>query len=122
MWIHSSIGFFSAVRDHFHAGHVLVRARFQEDIERLADMVAQPEFAGAVPKIERTPDRDYLFRISIGNLTWGHVLQRLGEEITYTNFKSSVHGDRVRDDAYAECWRQMRKAQQHASERPLKKV
>lgn len=67
MWLHSKLGFFSAVRDLERPGRLLVRARFEEDIRALARMVV--EIAGKAPKAERTPKRDYLWRVSIGNIT-----------------------------------------------------
>ena len=109
MWLHSQLGFFSAVRDLERPGHLVVRARFEEDIRALARLVE--EIAGKAPKVERTPKRHYLWRVSIGNITWGKVLARLAEQISYSNFKGTVCGDAVRERAYHRCWAAMRDAQ-----------
>lgn len=66
------------------------------------------------PAPKKTPDRDYLWRISIGNVTWGRVLARLAEGIEYSNFKGAVHGDPIRNRAYGRCWTAMRDAQDEA--------
>lgn len=116
MWIHSKIGFFSAVADYDRAGFLLVRARFEEDIRALCALVKEIDGEEPVPK--KTPARDYLWRISIGNVTWGRVLARLAEGIEYTNFKGAVHGDPIRDRAYLRCWTAMRDAQDEAQLRP----
>lgn len=116
MWIHSKLGFFSAVADYDRAGYVLVRARFEEDIRGLCSLVR--EIDGTEPTPKKTPARDYLWRISIGNITWGRVLARLAEEIEYTNFKGAIHGDPVRDRAYLRCWTAMRDAQDEAQQNP----
>lgn len=112
MWIYSKIGFFSAVADHYRPGFVVVRARFRRDIAALCRLAG--EVAGETPQPQRTPQRDYLWRISIGNVLWGRMLARLVEDIDYTNFKGAVHGDPVRDRAYGRCWSAMREAQDEA--------
>ena len=112
MWVHSSIGFFPAVADYYRPGHLVVRARFEKDIRALCKLVGEIE---ADPTPERTPGQDYLWRISIGNVTWGRVLARMAEEITYHNFKGAVHGDPIRDRAYGRCWSAMRNAQDEAA-------
>lgn len=118
MWLHSKIGFFSAVAHYYRPGYLVVRARFEQDIRALCGVVAEIE--GTAPKPMLTPGRDYRYRISIGNVTWGRVLARLAEEITYHNFKGAVHGDPIRDRAYGRCWTAMRDAQREAAERPSK--
>jgi hypothetical protein len=114
MWLHSQLGFFSAVRDLERPGHLVVRARFEKDIRALCRLVE--EIVGKPPKVEKTPKRDYLWRVSIGNITWGKVLARLAEEISYTNFKGTACGDGVRERAYHRCWAAMRDAQREQSD------
>lgn len=116
MWVYTAIGFFSAVenREDRTRKTLLVRARFREDIDRLAGRLHP------APAVVETPERDYMFRVVIPKTVWAKVMAELAEAIDYGNFKSAVHGDPVRDRAYMRSWSAMADAQEAAYESPPK--
>ena len=101
MWLISSIGFFSVVRDTHTDGHVLVRARVREDIQALAQRLGE-----RAPKIVHTPERDYAFRISVPAATWVSLAGELAGEIDYPNFKDHVAAEQGYERArtYGHVW------------------
>ena len=112
MWIFCKHGFFSAVKDRDHAGNLLIRARFPGDLERLIDSYFDADMALSLKKqIRETPTADYAYRISLSQHEFSDIVACIAEEIDYDNFKASVHGERIRDGAYFECWFALREAQ-----------
>lgn len=72
---------------------LLVRARRKGDIEAI--------FASA--KVERKPERDYLFRALIPRAEVAAALAEQVKGIAYPNFKNSVKNGKLHD-AYARIW------------------
>ena len=107
MWMFCKSGFFSAVLDRDDPDRMLVRARFEGDLERLlSDM---PD--GASVQVMRTPDADYPFRAFIRKSDWETAVLAEAEDIDYTNFKNRVHDGTGRDAAYMAVWSAMRRHQ-----------
>lgn len=117
MWIFSKHGFFSAVRHNERKNTILLRARVEGDLERLLEhhysvmerngYIKPPKgksIKDAIPDVERTPDADYLFRCEIPHDLFCLMLMEEASEITYGNFKDSVHDGTPRDQAYCEVW------------------
>ena len=103
MWIFSKHGFFSAVRHNERKNMILLRARVMER----NGYVKPPKgksIKDAIPDVERTPDADYLFRCEIPHDIFCLMLMEEASEITYGNFKDSVHDGTPRDQAYCEVW------------------
>jgi len=107
MWLFCKSGFFSAVLDFDNPDRVLVRARFKGDLERL--LANMPGHAKA--EILHTPDADYKFRVFVKKSDWETAVLSEAEDMDYTNFKSAVHGNTLRDHAYMNVWTVMRNAQ-----------
>ena len=96
MWLFTQYGFFSAVcarvgdgsaNNQVDEGRVMVRARLQEHLEGLK--LRFPKELGGL-EIMETPETDYRYRLFAHKSVWIGVLQMLGEEMDYDNFKSKV--------------------------------
>lgn len=73
---------------------LLVRARIKGDIERVF---------GPDARVQRTPDRDYLYRAHIPREQVAHAMMAEVFQLDYGNFKDSVRED-DRHSAYAAIW------------------
>jgi hypothetical protein len=107
MWIASTIGWFSVVRDRERKGRVLVRARVEGDVRNLYRRFGR-RFKMTRPRSDE--DRDYRWRVSIRKRDWVKIVGQLASEIDYTNFKSAVHArpdQGNKDSAYLSVWRAM---------------
>jgi hypothetical protein len=105
MWIFTSKGFFSIVENKFNPDLLHVRARVREDFLNFLDLL--PGDKDTYP-IEETPNADYGFRLDAPKEEVVKVIQQLTADIDYTNFKSSIHGDSIRDAAYMQLWAVMK--------------
>lgn len=79
MWVFLNNAFLSIVAAPGD-GRLLVRARFERDIERT--------FPGA--KVRTTPDRDYRYRAVLPTIQVADAMARQVQRISYGNFKNSV--------------------------------
>ena len=95
MWLFTQYGFFSAVcarvgdgsaNNQVDEGRVMVRARLQEHLEGLK--LRFPKELGGL-EIMETPETDYRYRLFAHKSVWIGVLEMLGEEMDYDNFKIS---------------------------------
>lgn len=102
MWLFTKKGFFSTVNDWHDENQVLIRARVKEDIDNMVELLK--EHAGIHPEVIVTPQNDYLFRVHVPKTAYAKVAQKLIEDMDYSNFKDSVHGNRKRDAAYMRVW------------------
>ena len=107
MWLFCKSGFFSAVLDFDNPDRVLVRARFNGDLERL--LKNMPSHAKV--EILHTPDADYPYRMFVKKSDWEMAVLTEAEDMDYTNFKNAVHDGTARDAAYMRVWTEMRLAQ-----------
>jgi len=96
MWLFTQYGFFSAVcaregdgsvGNKVDAERMMVRARLRGHLEGLK--LRFPKELGGL-EIMETPETDYRYRLFIDKAVWTRVLQFLGEELDYDNFKSKV--------------------------------
>ncbi len=106
MWIFTKNGFFSAVEHLGRPGFLLVRARFQGDLERLCAA------HGVEPDVRETPDADYRFRMDFARDAWAAIVRDEAAAIDYPNFKAAVHDGTPRDAAYMGCWGALRRGQE----------
>lgn len=98
MWLMTTIGFFSAVADRDDPEGVLVRARCEEDIRNLSELVhADYQF---------TVDADYPYRLRCSRDVWADTIRDLALGIDYPNFKGAI-GHGPHGEAYHEVWAQM---------------
>lgn len=110
MWLFTKYGFFSVVQHKSRNGLVLIRAMEKSDIEWVRDFIN--EGCDTTPcHVEESPVNDYRFRIVATREEYQDLLKHLGDELDYTNFKDTIHGDPVRDNAYTEVWQTMRNFQ-----------
>ncbi len=122
MWLMTTQGFYSIVKHTTLADRFMVRSRARKDLENLLALL---ENGGHAAEIFETPHSDYAYRILVTGKQKAKILEVLGEEIDYSNFKSEVgrrpdQADKL--DAYHEIWAVMRRTQQqHESrqERPM---
>ena len=112
MWVFTKSGFFSAVRHTEKPDVLLVRARFEGDLERFCRTHG---LHGIKKTIRETPDADYRFRAEIPCEAFAEALRAEALTIDYPNFKSAVHDGTERDAAYMDCWSAMRRGQDLAN-------
>ena len=86
MWIFTNKGFLSIVEDKDDPGRLLVRARYEGDIER--------HFGGETEVIE-LEDSDYRFRAFLPREEVRAVIDRELSSLDYGNFKNSFDRDNV---------------------------
>lgn len=122
MWIFTRHGFFSAVcaragdgrrGQPVDPGRIMVRARLRAHLESLKARF--PDLLGEC-QIEESAGTDYKYRIFLAKSIWTAVLQELGEETNYDNFKSAVARHQGRDgidyeDSLHDVWSVMYKLQ-----------
>ena len=102
MWVFNVDGFFSVVQSDRDPELVMVRARFREDLERVAKKLG-------AEKIHDTPKNDYPFRVYVKKTAWADYLLTSAQEIDYTNFKNRAlkGASRDRSDRYHAVWADM---------------
>ena len=107
MWIFTNKGFLSIVEDKDDPARLLVRARYEGDIER--------HFGGEAEVIE-LEDSDYRFRVFLPREEVRAVIDRELVALDYGNFKNSFDRDNVslsletreeRHDALFKVWSTM---------------
>ena len=101
MWIFNMDGFFSVVEHRDHPSMVLVRARYQKDLETVAKKV------GA--RMWPTPDQDYPYRLFCSKKQWVKYIAHSAAKIDYDNFKNAAlkNADDRRSAQYHEVWATM---------------
>ena len=109
MWLYTKLGFVSVVQHRDDPETLLIRARFKEDIEKLAEVMG--EATDKPTSWRETPDADYRYRLTCPREVFQAIIMWLVSTIDYTNFKNAVHGNPVRDDSYMRCWMAMNNAQ-----------
>lgn len=87
MWLFTRGNFLSIVQDLDNRNNLLVRARYDGDIEEL--------FPSAM--VRKTPKADYLYRASIDRTEVMEVVAEQVAEIDYANFKSANPKHRQHD-------------------------
>lgn len=98
MWIATTSGFYSAVAHRDLPGHVMIRARAQEDLVNLVAVAwdANRRYEGHVHEavteadIVASRNADYPFRLTMSNDLWIASLEELARRIDYDNFKNAV--------------------------------
>lgn len=107
MWIVTTLGFFSVVKNTNRNGTVLVRARVREDLERLC---ASGLINAQARQIYDTPASDYPYRLIVPLEDWVDCAGKLAHRVDYPNFKSEV--ERVqgypRAELYHRVWAALR--------------
>lgn len=104
MWVFLNDAFLSivepSVEDQGRSEDLLVRARFDGDIEKV--------FPSA--DVKQTDNHDYAYRALINRHKVADVIASEVDHINYNNFKGSVR-QKFRHDAYIDVWVQMYRAQ-----------
>lgn len=119
MWIFNRAGFFSVtlVEEGEKSGQLQVRARVEEDLDRLRKMYA-PELGPTI----MLPNRDYPYRAYITHEKFSEAMVRATLDIDYTNFKAMVAKEQGYDRAhlYGGVWGVMNDAERKLGERVKK--
>jgi hypothetical protein len=101
MWLITPRGFYSAVAkaddgDEF----VTVRARSEQDIRNLSDLIDAEPVRGA--------GTDYPWRLRCAKAEWAEAVRQMALEIDYDNFKNHIHeADARRAKILAGVWRDL---------------
>jgi len=131
MWLFTPLGFFSAtlttqrykeLPPEQRHGHIMVRARVREDLERLIERYRQlpplPVEGRREPEILALPGHDYPYRIVMPRAEWTTLAAALAHDIDYSNFKNAVERKaptaeegHARHDLYMKVWRVMNGAE-----------
>ena len=100
MWIFCKLGFFSAVQHRDKPDTLLVRGRFEGDLER--------------SKVWENTTADYFYRMEMPKHVFTKAVAEIANKIDYGNFKDSVHEGygSPRDTAYMGCWAELRHGQE----------
>lgn len=101
MWISFNNAFLSIIEPTPGSDNLLVRARRPGDIEAVF---------GESYKVEKRPERDYLFRALIPRDVVAQAVADSVRGISYGNFKASVRNTKLHD-AYAAVWSIMARLQ-----------
>ncbi len=94
---------------------LLVRARAEEDLTNLLDLLELPASRAAA-----TPRADYPWRAALSRDEWLRFLELETERLDYTNFKSRVQqrSGSQRHDVYMRVWSIMRRLSDPAASAP----
>lgn len=116
MWIMTTKGFFSAVRDEDNPKRVMVRARDRADLENLVAWANKHPYAVGSQTLEIIENQgtDYPCRVFIDKRAWAVFVSDVAVEIDYTNFKSriaEIPEQRDKGHFYHEVWAAMRRWQ-----------
>lgn len=103
MWLFNRHGFFSVVQYRGESNLLIVRARFEGDLEKVKKIM------GWKVKIQKTPEADYCFRIEVPREWWVDYLMYSARTIDYDNFKGSLE-DNERHNIYLRVWGVLRNA------------
>jgi len=116
MWIFTKYGFYSAVCarknlkiEGIDESKIMIRSRSKMHLENLIE-----RFTVLEGKIHETLNNDYRYRIFTEKETWGNVLQDIGQELDYDNFKNEVKNHSKDYDYYeslGDVWETMYKLQ-----------
>lgn len=88
MWLFTTHGFFSVVRESTRPmANVVIRARDDRHLDKLLTHVGQSDLTH---RIIHTTDSDYPYRVIVPKHTWTAISERLSDDIDYTNFKEKV--------------------------------
>ena len=100
MWIFTTIGFFSIVQKP-RTDFLTVRARVATDLDNL-----RKEFMPQLSPTIKGGGTDYPFRASLSHQDFGAGLAKMGEAISYGNFKSAVGKEMgwQREQVYHKVW------------------
>ena len=94
MWIFTSGGFVSIVKNYKQPGFLLVRSRKKEHLREF--LTAQGQLDSDAHEISETPGRDYRWRASVSAEQLEEIALRNVKAITYTNFKNSIRDGEYR--------------------------
>lgn len=104
MWLFTPFGFFSVVAHRHEPEMLLVRSRARAD---LGSLLAELEGDDAHVPIQRTPDADYPYRVTLRRETVVELMTRfVMTGLDYPNFKNAV-ADRQgyeRASTYHDVW------------------
>lgn len=103
MWIFLYDSFFSVVQNDNNSEQLLVRARFEGDIQRVF---------GENLEVYETPDSDYRFRAVVLRDDFKAVMNQEIDNINYRNFKNTIPNTmHEKKSAFSQVWSVLYNAQ-----------
>ena len=92
MWITSTSGFYSAVQHRDNPAHVMVRARSEQDIVNLVNLISADSDGPCLDDIVESHTGDYQWRVTMPRESWAMALVLLAgpDHLDYDNFKNAV--------------------------------
>lgn len=98
MWLFTTRGFYSAVQHRKDPNKILVRARNEEDIRQLRDLIDVEPF-----RLDRS---DYEWRVECTVGEWAAAVAQMATEVDYDNFKSAIsrRQGHARSHVYMKVW------------------
>jgi len=109
VWIASTLGFFSIVRDHSDQRVTHVRARRREHLEQLCGYAHTCGMIDLRKHLLATPERDYPWRIVMPTLYLHDLMSVLSSSVVYPNFKAEVQRtDPATAAVYSRVWAMLR--------------
>lgn len=106
MWLFTSSGFYSIVKDHHSDNHYKVRSRSETDLVNLKNDL--DTFRSLT--IIKDNEADYRYRLIITKPQLFELLKFLGERLSYGNFKDHVYtlpDQKEKVNYYSDVWRTM---------------
>lgn len=110
MWVFLNDCFVSIVAHRDKPGTLMVRARFEGDLQSL--------FPHRADQVRRTPMNDYLFRVEVPAQEVADAMALAALSIDYDNFKASIR-EPWRAKTCSDVWSVMWNAQHQRDRRPM---
>ena len=85
MWIFSKHGYFAIVRDYNDKNIYWLRARLKPDLENIVKLIKLEN-----PEIISKDYADYKFRIKLSKKEYLAFMEKIGNELDYSNFKNMM--------------------------------
>jgi hypothetical protein len=113
MWLFTRYGFFSVTVSQQDHTKIQIRARAEQDLERLLGFTERYGLHLSVQGggVIETPKDDYRYRLIINRDQWPGLAYALADDVDYPNFKDQIK-DLARHRLYEEVWRTMARLRQ----------
>jgi hypothetical protein len=106
MWLFTRYGFYSVTVSKKEPHKMQIRARAEQDLERLVELAGKYGWSANLGEIIETPQADYRYRLICSPKIWQDLAGVLAAEIDYSNFKNEIT-DPVRHRIYEQVWHAM---------------
>jgi hypothetical protein len=113
VWIYSTSGFYSIVRDPEDDARLVGRSRVRSDVDKL-----RVQFLPELSPTTQTLGRDYPYRAFAKRSDFAKAMVAMVESIVYTNFKAEIARTQGlgRERVYERVWRVMKDAERELAD------